>query len=469
MTDESPAQETNEQPSKARKFIIPVLVAVVAIILVGFLASRSGLDKALLRQRLDAFATQLAERGKQDGRDIQLTYKDIAIVGSFSDRHAVILAPQLSIKPLAEEGIKPNPADNLILRTNEVAVYPKAVDLSKIAVHFEHPVDFYDASNAERKLLTVSSDTPFIAVAHQHKEDGRAFLEVKHEMPSEILLTYLREQQAEGAEEQTPTIVPVYENLKVTQSPGGLIRSDLAQDGSGLGEAEVKLSNITITPEVQPEGAITIDRIESDWEHKLAEDNSQHEVDVKLAIGAINADPNFLPYAPISLDMEANYEGAAPQTAADVAAVRAQESSIKLENFRLASKDATFTATADFVASPTDVIPVGMATVTLSNVPFVLAELRRFQLLDKNNEPMVADIAQLLTGTPLEQLQDANIDISRTRGGSFSIGKTTFEEIFATVLKNSMRRPGDRPALEGEVPPAEPAQPVKPIEEPTRG
>lgn len=466
MTDESAAPEVKER-SIAKRVLLGTMVVIGAIILVVFLASQTGLDKALLRKQVDAFAASVAEKGRKEGRDIQFTYEDIAITGGFSDRHALILSPQLSVKPIAAEGKQVNPSDNLLLRTSEVAIYPKSADLSKMQVRLEKPVEFFDGSDTSKKLLTVTADQPFVADVKRHKMDGRAYLEVVHSLPASVDLTYLREQQAEGKEEETPAIVPVYETLTVTQDAGGAVRTDLAQDGSDLGEAELKLANIVITPQIMPEAAIKIAGAESKWTHTL-NDKNLHVVDAKLHIGDITASPQIIPYAPIALTLDATYEGAAPQTAQDVASLRAQESSIKLNKFALTSKDASLTATADFVANATDVLPVGMATISLTNVPFVLDELRRYQLLNSGNEPMVSDILGLVTGTPVTDIKDATIDISRTRGGSFAIGKTTFEELFATVLKNSMQR--HAPQLP-EKTPGEPAPAPKKIqvEEGARG
>ncbi len=454
MTEELAATE-NEKTSRARKFILPVAVAIVALLVVGYLVSQSGLDKAVLRQRIDAFATSLAEKGKQEGRDIQLTYKDIAIDGSFSSRHAVIIEPQLSVKPLAAEGKAITPKDNLILRTAQISIFPKAVDMSKLNVVIDKPIEFFDGSDDTRKLLTITSATPFEALVNQHKQSGQAYLEITHAVPSDIQMTYLREQQVEGEEEATPTVVPVYETIKLTQASGGHFRSNLAQDGTGLGEVELKLSELALVPEAQPEGAIRIADVSGTWKHALNE-TGLHVVDAQLHIGDIVAPTEVVPYAPIALTMDASYEGAAPQTAADVASIRAQESSIKLRKFALTTKDASLKATADFVASPTDILPVGMANLSLTNVPFVLGELRKYGFLNRNNEPFVRDVLELATGTPMNELTDASIDINRIRGGSFAIGKTTFEELFAVVLKNAMTR---RPA------PTEGAAPVEPIEQ----
>lgn len=465
MTEQTPAPEEKATTSKRKYILLVVGVVMLALLAGGIFASRMGLDKALVRQRLDALATRLHEEGKKEGRDITLRYKDVAIVGSFSNRHAVIVAPELSIKPLQETGKKTDPAENLIVRTDEISVYPRAVDLSKVKLHLEKPIDFLDASDESRKLLAVSSAQGFEIDIAQSEKDNRPYLEVTHDVPTEIELEYLREKQAQGEEDATPEIVAVYETLKITQAAGGVAKSNMAQDGSGLGSSEVKLSDIALIPQVQPEGAIRIADVSGEWTHVLNE-KKHHALTAKLHVGDITAEEGVLPYAPISLTLDAEYEGAAPQTAQDLSAIRAQESSLKLHKFALRTKQAKFAATADFIANATDVLPVGMATLTLSNVPFVLAELQKYGLLDSRGKALLDEVLSLTTGTPIAEMKDAEIEISRARGGSFAIGKTTFEELFATVLKHSLSRPATAPAPKPV--PAAPEKDIK-VEEGARG
>ena len=71
---------------------------------------------------------------------------------------------------------------------------------------------------------------------------------------------------------------------------------------------------------------------------------------------------------------------------------------------------------------------------------------------------MVVPILELATGQKIADVTDAVIDVKRVRGGAFSIGKTTFEELFATFLKAAMtKNPAVVPA------PAKPADDAKKI------
>lgn len=466
MADETPQTEVKER-SIAKRVVLITMAVLVALIGLGFLASRTGLDKALLRQQLDAFATNLQAQGKRDGRDVVLTYKDVAIRGGFSNRHAVILEPQLSVKPLVQEG-EVKATDNLVIRTAELRVFPKSSNLKELQVAAPAPIDFYDASDLSRKLLTVATDAPFTTDVRLYSRDNVSYAEVTQHVPEKIDFTYLREQKAEGPEEATPTVVPVYETLVMTQAPGGLLYSDVAQDGSDLGTARIQMQDIVLTPQVQPDAAVRIAQVSSDWKHSMNE-KKHHAVEASAQVGEITADAALLPYAPINFSVKVGYEGAAPQTAQDLSSIRAQESSFKLYGFTLSTKEASLNATADFVASPTDVLPVGMASITLTNVPYVMGELRRFGVLNPATEPLATEILQLATGTPMAEMKDAQIDINRARGGSFAIGKTTFEELFATVLQHGLRQqPSVVPLPSPEKKPA--AEPKKiQVEEGARG
>ena len=79
----------------------------------------------------------------------------------------------------------------------------------------------------------------------------------------QLSVTYLREQVAQGEEEQTPTLNPVYETLVMSMDKGeGELT--LQRDHSGLGEGNMDLKNIRIAPQSAPkEGMVTIDQIVS--------------------------------------------------------------------------------------------------------------------------------------------------------------------------------------------------------------
>lgn len=448
---------------RSRRIIIGTLSILVLIAAAGVLISKTGLDRALVRQQLDAIAAQMKTRGAAQGRDVKFTYGDVEIAGSFSNKHAVIHSPVLAVKPLDAPGYEKPTGDapkTLRVTSETMEIYPEGANLSAMRIEMPKPIDITTIEAPEKKLLTVTTDTPLTVHYANTKRDNAPITRWQFTAPAETQFTYLREQVAEGAEEQTPTLSPVYETLVMNMDKGEGELS-MQRDHSGLGEGTLDLKNIRIAPQSAPkEGLVTINQIVSQWSNQRNEQNL-NVVNSSFRIDQISADANLLPYAPISAAMEVVYEGAIPTTQEELASIEAKESAFKLKTFSITTKDATFAATADFVANPEDRLPVGMANVTVTNLPFIVGELKKYKLLSDDREAIIATLLQQVTGTPYGQMKDVVVDVQRSRGGSFKIGQSTFEELFATLLQASLGKgAGPKAVIDPSV--AAPAVPVIP-------
>ena len=87
----------NVLAKKKRKLVLPIAAVIVALSVGGFLASRAGLDKALVKQKLDEAIAQVKEQGRAKGRDITITYGEIDVVGSFASKHVVVHDPVITV------------------------------------------------------------------------------------------------------------------------------------------------------------------------------------------------------------------------------------------------------------------------------------------------------------------------------------------------------------------------------------
>jgi len=289
-------------------------------------------------------------------------------------------------------------------------------------------------------------------------------------------LTYLRVREAEGAEEATPSLVPVYETIQLAAAPGSGFRSSQADDKSGIGKASVDFKHVVITPKAAPEGALKVEQISGEWSNSLNE-KKLNVVRALLNVGPVTSGDAGLPYLPVSLTLDATYEGAMPKTAQTISGIQSPESAMKLTSFSLTSKEASVKASANFTANASDVLPVGTASLSLANVPFMLSELRKYRVLNDQTSPLVEQVLQRMTGVPIAEMTDVTIPIERVRGGSFTIGKTTFEELFALFLKEALqvKQGGEATIPEGLKPPLVPNLPpadkprAAPIEIPDHG
>lgn len=480
MTDTNEVStEISEKRSKTSRRIIIGTLAVLALIAgVAVLASKTGLDRVLVRQQLDALAAQMKLRGASQGRDVTFTYGDVEIVGGFGDRHAVIHDPVLAVKPLEAEGYeKPEDAQSLRVVTPVMTIYPEAANLQAMRLELPEPIDVTTIEEPEKKLLTIATNTPLAVHYADTERDNAPIAHWKFSVPAETKFTYLREQVAEGQEEQTPTLTPVYETL-VMEMESGEGELSLQRDHSGLGEGKLELKNIRLAPASTPkEGLVTIDQIISHWSNQRNEQNL-NIVNSSFLIDKIDADPKLLPYAPISASAEVVYEGAIPTTQEELASMESKETALKLKTFNITTKDASFSASADFVASPEDKLPVGMANVSVTNLPFIVGELKKYDLMSDEREHLIAVLLQQVTGTPYAEMKDVVVDVQRSRGGSFKIGKSTFEELFATLLQASLGGgAGPKAVIESPegavpvIPPASERKALEPIDIPqeTRG
>ncbi|MDX2095452.1 MAG: DUF2125 domain-containing protein [Alphaproteobacteria bacterium] len=462
MTDATPAT-----PAKKRSVLIPLLGIILFIAVVGFFASRAGLDKARVKQHLDDFIAHVKESGKAQGRDIEITYGELEVVGSFAAKHVVVHDPVFTIQPSERSPVPEGQApaiDALRVTTPTLEIYPEVLDVSALRVQLPDPINFAGMETPETSLLLVKSNLPLTLTIGHKTVDGVPYTDMKYQSPSEIALTYLREHQVKGEEDTTPQVVPVYETLTLAMAQGSGFTSSIAADASGLGRVNADMRDIVLTPQAAPEGAIKIAQITGEWSN-LLNDKKLNVMHAALKAGPVTSDNTAAPYLPVTLDMDATYEGAVPKNAEAIASIQSPESVMTLTQFSLTSKEASAKATASFTANADDVLPVGSANIAFVNAPFILAEMRKYGLLNENNEGMVNQLLLLLTGTPVEQLTDVVIPIERARGGAFKIGQTTFEELFAVLLKEALQK---RPA--GDAPEAEPIVPqTAPQEQGVRG
>ncbi len=451
MTDQS--DFTAPTLKKKRHWALIITAVILLIGIAGFIASRAGIDKLLVKQKLDDVIAQIKENGRNQGRDIDITYGDLEVVGSFASKHVVVHNPAFYVKPMNQKPLQPgeqHKPDSLVVTTPTLEIYPEAADLSSLRLQLPEPINFAAQDAPEKSLLKLSANTPFAVSFTQETVNNVPHTKVKYVSPTELDYTFLREQQAEGAEEKTPDLVPVYDTLHVAIAAGSGLESDFATDGSELGTAKIHFGNVVSTPQSAPEGAVAIAAMEGEWSNVLNE-KKQNVIHSTLNLGPITG--GILPYAPIAIAMDVTYTGTLLKTPESVAEAKSQESAIDVKTFSITTKDSSFTVTGNFTADASDILPVGKANIAIVNMPFILGELRTNAILNPNNEPIVAPLLQLMTGSPLDQLKDTNIAIERARGGAFKIGQTTFEELFATFLKQAMAQ------KQGAAAPATPAAP----------
>lgn len=447
-------------PLHRHKAVRAALWLVVLLLVAGsiaLIATRAGVDKTLVKQQLDQFAADLKQRGRDTGRVMELTYGDIEMVGGLTDRHALVHDPRFLIKPLPEKAPPPVPgkANSVLITTPVLEIYPESSDLSSLKLVLPQPITVASEEEPKKSLLTITPNAPWALNVAQTKLHGTYYLQLKQSMPDQTRLTYLREQVAQGEEDKTPTVVPVYETLILSLQEGESEVS-YALDGSGLGKGTLEFENVSIAPDKMPETAIRIGKMTGRWESER-DAKQLHKSSSAFSIDSITAPAEIIPYAPISFAYEMNYQGALPILAGGMPAAQPGPSTLQLKTLSLHTKDATFDATADFTSMADEIMPVGSAHLKFTNVPFIVGELKARHILGADGEVVMQTMIEHISGQAYAAVKDLDFEIKRAKGGTSQIGHASFEELFSLFLKNKLQQLQPQDAA-----PAKPAAPVAP-------
>lgn len=438
---------------KKRSLVLPVALGIVALAFGGFFASRMGLDKALVKQQVDAFIASAESKAKESGRDLKITYKDLEVVGSFTKKHVVLQAPELVVQPSGAAAMADGAKQDAVkIATEKLEIFPQSADLSSLRIEAPAPFTVTDMAAPEKLLLTVTSNAaPALTVARS-KQGEIEYSSLDYRAPGQMEFKYLKEADAEIAMEEAVEAAegtseeaakaeaapaPTYETLTVAMAAGSGFKANMAQDKSGLGTASLDITDLVMTPSQSPESAVKAPKIKGEWSNALNE-KKLNVVKALLEAGPITSADAALPYQPVTVAIDGAFEGPITNTPEAVANAPAQSAVMTLKTFKIETKDSTLNASANFTASASDMMPVGSATLSLSNVPYVLAELRKVGMVNDSNGPMIEAMLQKITGSPIAELTDVNIAIDRPKDGAFKVGSTTFEELFAVMLSHAM-------------------------------
>lgn len=425
-------------PKSSRKFFLPVVVAILAIGAIGYVASKAGLDKALVKEAVDDFAANLQSSSHDT---LSLTYKDIRIEGGFGDRHAVIVEPQLKQSPEALES-----EEMVIYTTDAVLLYPHSSDLSTLKLVLPHPIRGYrGVDTSVEPSITVTQRLPIEVTAETETINGKSFVVSHIALPDSLLI------DGRPSERDKP-----WNQMTMNMKPGATIvnsHTNSPNAPEGLGRTEINLEDVVITPQHDPADAITIKKFVTRYNNTQDKNGGSH-VEVTADVGPVTGNEKTIPYAPMEFTMQLGYEGLLSSAPEDFASDTGKEKSLKIETLNLKMKDAAIYATADFVSGAKDILPVGTANLTVENVPFLLGEWRASTLWSKDKETILDAAIALVTGKKLAESKDISIDIKRVRDGAFQIGHTTFEELMALVLRVSLggHMPVVTPELEAPQP-----------------
>jgi hypothetical protein len=429
-------------PTKRRLVRRGILAVFVLLLLIGggaYVASRLGLDKALVTQQLDAWIARAEEKATQEGMQLDIAYDSVSLAGGFTDRHAVIRNLRATV---SSEGMPGVPVETRTYRTAEVQFFPRSRDLQDFSLRLPAPIDMLE-NDAQDPAFSLVSDTPLEFTLERVSRADGLYHQFTHPLPAQVTLRYLAGHDARGEEEETPTLSPRYDAITIAQQ-GGMFRYLAHDEDAALGTTEFQAENIRIVPVGREQETVTIAQLLLNYSNEI---NAEKKNDIRFdfALKELAASAEYLPHNPFSATLQFMFEGVLPETPEQLAGASDHTSAFKLASFSVHTQTAKIDATADFTTQKDDILPVGTATVTFTDVPAWRKLLADSSLIHPTSEELLNTILLRTVGTRLVDATDVTLNITRVRGGAFEVGDSTFEEVLAIVMGN-MKTPLDAPA-----------------------
>jgi len=443
--------------SSISKFIIPVVVIIAGVAALGYFASKAGLDRAIVQQEVDAWIERSKAHAAKEGYNLAITYESVAIKGGLTDGHALISNIKVISAP-NKDGVNVD-ENSVTFTTAEVKLEPKSANLRDVAVILPTPVHVFEGLNAHESA-SLMSDAPLEFDVEQIEKKEEVYNRISHELPSKITLRFLVGQDAVGEEDMAQELTPRYDTIEVSMESGkGHVTTH--HQRPEVGNSDIEIHNLKVVPIGHEEGTVTVDNFSSKWSNEL-NDKNLNVIDADIKLDNLRADERLMPYSPINAAFSAHFEGAMPSTPEEFAKIQSQQTSFKLNELSFSTKDASINATADFVANQNDILPVGMANISITNVQAWRDALKKNDAITTADEEIINTLFIRILGITLPSAKDVTLDIQRAREGSFQIGLITFEELLAILLRQ-VKTPLDveLPAL------AVPVDPVEVIPEAT--
>jgi hypothetical protein len=427
---------------RKKSLLFKLAIAGAVILVLGFFLTRSEVNSALVKQGLDFVITKVENKARASGHDLKITYEAIEVAGDFRHRYVIVRNLAMSMKPLDPAPTppgQPQKSDSLVITTPVLEIYPQAFDLSEVRAAIPQPITIAGGDAPDKSLLTITANTPFALDYHYLRMYDIPRVQLNSVVPTVVTLDYLLENQVAGAEDKTPTVVPVYKTLTVSMAKNSGVKTDIAIDGSYAGTINLNLSAIEFVAKDVPNSTVKVAEVTA-MVNRLLDPNKHQVQHITATIGPLTAPAELLAYAPVAAKIDIRRErtpNTPPQT---VEAIKPPETSYAIQALSITTKNASLDATGNFSTSLADILPVGKGSVSLKNAPFILDQLRKYAVIRPENEAGISQIIELITGSKINALNDATIAIERTRGGAFAIGHTTFEELVAVLLKQAIQQ-----------------------------
>lgn len=380
--------------------LVVFLTAVVVIALLGYFTSRAALSVEMVNARLSAWGDVMKESAARKGYDASFTYGTVSIEGGLFSKRAVVADPKLTLS-----------RNNKLVRSFTTSVFeiqPDTGEMEKLRLVFAAPLTMKLEDEASQRFEAVS--------------------------PIEVEVTKVPNGQAYEA--FVPTQVNIFKGGDGADSiPSMTFETKLGSKVTGFigSDSEEYTQHITLLPSTLKMADRTMRVASLDVTAEAAKEDAARMTHYEAKIGKFETTGIFSVITP--LDIVADVDRETASVLADDEQEHHKDNTYFFNALSMYSGTSELKLTGKFDVAKGEILPMGSAEVSLSNVGTLIGRLKAAGTLDDRSVDVSRAILKRIASEWNTKTDTIQFSVEREYGGGFYLGDVTFEELLATALK----------------------------------
>ncbi len=377
-----------------------VVAAVVLLVIVGVFAARTGINRKEVEHKLTSIEKELNKVMEERGYSIAFSYEDVDIGGGLFSKRITIKNPVFQIQSDKERGFY----SGMTVSSDRITVVPSDSEFSEAKLSFPTPI------TVERgRGSWVITATDMAVLFERDTDDEVDLIDYSIALNKSIAI--------DNRETNKKTLLSFHE--------GSDIHGQLDVKNR-LYSQESYFTGFLLSRE----GAYTLEGKDVKWTVTSARESDALIKRFKLNAESLSFQDEMAPLGTLKVTMEAE-ETVTPSTQPDGAPVRTINSTIVAD-----AGDYTFTTDGALQYQGTNFVPFGEAKISITKPSVMLDALESAAVINRGVRALLGSGLEFASGRPITEATDkVQVTLRRSEGGSFIIGRTTFEELAAHVLR----------------------------------
>lgn len=439
MADQTTAADESRLKRRAAGSGIAIFIsALVVLILIGFFASHSGIDKKLAEKRLAEWTRAAAEMASAHGYLLTFDKEAIEIEGSLFSKRAAVKNATLMATP--ESG----PAEQARSLTTDVFYLDPDMLGGGLSVIFTEPLLY---TTPEGRTRIVSGEA-IEMVVEDYKNDSGSGLAYTLLTPPHLSMERLGRQSD-----------AVISTTDISFGPNSKVYG-MVDQAKGTYTQEAQLMMVSIKRNDRVLGISSFTSV-----METANQNGSLLTHYELSLEGLTTNGPLEPLGAMNASLDVEYEEPALVDGQPLNLSLGRDRNITLEKLLVESSSGKLLAKARLRQMQQELMPFGNATLQIENPVTLLAALQKTSALQNIPDELVKTMMQRIAPEWKGDDSPVTIQLKREPNGPFYIGELTFEEFTAVLLSQLLKQ--SAPELPLALPPSgEPAAPAGNAQDP---